>query len=148
MKLRDARITMLVGEDGLKIELYDGVSSVHYAEVRLTPEQFAQALGRLGNTHCTAEVYNLEKLNKRHEHKMFEFELPYDPMWKDRVKVASEAVLKVCPEGWEPDLHFMSQGSFFNKDGKPWARTAIRRWVEMDEEQYEQFKKEREARGY
>ena len=132
MKLSDGRITILFGDDGLRIEVRDGKASTMFARIKLNQKQSCQALSRLGHTPCKIEVYGLDKVGKKHENKTFEFEMPEknEYLYGDPQKaLAVVTVKKVCPEGWEPDLYFSSQNSFFEKNGKPWARTTIRRWV-------------------
>jgi len=128
MKIKDGRITMLASEFGMRIELHDNEASTTFAVVTLSPKQLSQALGRLGYTECKIEVANLDIVGKKMEHEKFEFEVPKDPSWRNKDLVRQTA-LRACPEGWKPDLSFSSQGSFFKKDGKDYARTTIRRWV-------------------
>jgi hypothetical protein len=61
-----------------------------------------------------------------------EFEVP---KWNTDIsdkEQAMELAKEHCPYGWTPDLYFNSQDSFFYKDKKRFARTTIRRWVEID----------------
>ena len=129
MKLKDGRITMLVGEDGMKIKIHDNDASITFARIKLTPIQLAQALGRLGYTECEIEVHLLDKVGKKMEHKTIEFELPETNTLFRNKDMAEKVCVEYCPEGWVPDLYFGSQGSFFTKDGKQYARTTIRRWI-------------------
>ncbi len=129
MKLRDGRITILSDNEGVDIELRDYGSSIDFVKVRLTSEQFTKALSRLSFTECEVEVFHLDLVGKTQIHKNFEFEMPDGVSFKDEKKVAEEIVKRDCPEGWEPDLYFGSQNSFFTKDDKKYARTIIRRWV-------------------
>jgi hypothetical protein len=82
---------------------------------------------------CQFSVIGLEKIGKRHQHKTFEFPIP---VGRNKIK-AREIVSSICPEGWVPDKEFNSQDSFFIKDGEYWARTIIRRWVDIDLEKQE-----------
>ena len=129
MKLKNGRITMLASEDGMKIELHDNDASITFAHIKLTPIQLAQALSRLGYTECKIEVHLLDKIGKKMKNKKFTFELPETNTFRN-MDMAKKIAIESCPEGWEPDLHFGSQGSFFTKDGKQYARTTIRRWVD------------------
>ena len=130
MELNDGRITILVDENGCKIEIKDNDANVTMVRVNLTVEQFCQAMGRLGNTKCEKlEVFGLDKIGKKMENKHFEFPFDRKCEWSERGEVAYEEALKVCPEGWYPDKYFGSQNSFFIKDGQEYARVIIRRWV-------------------
>jgi len=129
----DGQITILADEDGVKIELIDNTSFLPFAQVKLNPKQFCQAMSRLAHTPCEKmEVFNLDNVGKNLEHKSFEFEMP-DNQYRNK-EVAKDILQKICPEGWKPDLYFDSQGSFFVRDDKPYARTRLRRWVEQSEE--------------
>ena len=129
MKLDNAKITIMVDQSRTTIELHDSKSSILIASIELTAEQFCRAIGRGAYTECVIEMNDsLHLLNKTMENKYFEFEIP-DVGYKEEQRVAKEQVIKLCPEGWEPDLYFASQDSFFRKDEKSFARCTIRRWV-------------------
>jgi hypothetical protein len=131
MKLNCA-ITILINREGTTIELYDKDSCVVFADVKLTSEQFVEALSRLAHTECECEVHGIDKLGKKMEHKQFEFELPEKNIYsKDREKLAAIAqkLLDETGEGWVCSDYFGSKGSFFTRDEKPYARATVRRWV-------------------
>ena len=129
MKLKEGKITLLFEHENLIIELIDGLSSTHFAKVRLSAKQTMKAFSRLGYCPCEITVRNLDKVGKRMKHKKLEFEIPRDTesREKDAVKLAKAH----CPVGWTPDLYFNSQDSFFYKDKKHFAKTTIRRLVEV-----------------
>lgn len=133
MKLKKAAISIFISQEGTRIELYDWTSGQFFAEIKLTPEQLSMALSRLSHTPCEIEIWNQDKINKQHEHKPMEFEMPRTE-WKTKKEEAGKIAKEVCPEGWVPDCYFGSQGSFFEKDGKSYARCTIRRWVTDEEE--------------
>ncbi len=125
----DGKITMLFGEDGLRIEVQDETSSLTFIRIKLNAEQTCQVMSRLANTPCEkVEVYGLDKINKKMEHKQFEFEIPNDLNYKNRKERCCEIVKGICPKGWEPDYYFESQTSFFSKNDKDYARCIIRKW--------------------
>jgi len=130
MKLKEAAITILVNEDGATIELYDKEASIQFAEIKLTAEQFCQAVSRLAHTPCQISVYNLDNIGKTMEHRSFEFAVP-QKIWDSpnhREKIA-EYARKICPKGWVSSDYFNSQNSFFIKNEKRMAQCIIRRWV-------------------
>jgi hypothetical protein len=134
----NGKITFLCNKEGATIELHDDDASVTFARVRLTAEQLCQALGRLAYTECYAmEVRGLDKVGMKMENKEFVFEVPDDlPYQREkRNEILSSILQKICPEGWIPSILFNSQNSFFTKDGKYYARTTIRRWVQIDRNQ-------------
>jgi hypothetical protein len=63
------------------------------------------------------------------ESKSFEFKLPEGTDYHNQKQQAINTVMNTCPESWEPDTSFSSQGSFFTKGEEKWAKTTIRRWV-------------------
>ncbi len=143
MKIKDARITLLAdsgnppgGEPGVTIELHDYDASVMFAKVTLTPEQWVSAMSRLGYVECEIEVYGLDKLGKKMINEPFEFCLGKSSKYtaSELKDVAIEMVKEACPDGWIADSYFQSQDSFFFKDGETWARTTIRKWVDVEDE--------------
>jgi hypothetical protein len=130
MKLKDARVTFLVGDGGATIEFYDAEACITFAKATLTADQLCQALSRLMHTPCKMELHNLDKVGKTMEYQELIFEIPEPLFYKgERNETAKKLAIKNCPEGWKPELYFGSQQSFFNRDGKHMARCNIRRWV-------------------
>ena len=134
MKIEDGRITILVSGERITIELKDSESSTTFCKIELTAEQFATALGRLSYTRCESmELFGLEKLGKKLENKYFEFEVLDDTSGSTQPYLNQEclrALKKAGMEEWVSDNYYTSQNSFFNKDGKKYARVTIRRWTE------------------
>ena len=128
MKLKDGRISILADKGGVKIELYDLTAGRTFAVISLTPEQFTQALSRLMYTECEIALHNLDIVGKTMKMDRLTFELPTGTDYKNRTDIAVKLAIEKCPEGWEPDLYFNSQESFFTKDDKNYARTVIRKW--------------------
>ena len=127
MEIKDGRISILCGEDCVEISLHDSDASITFANVKMKPEQFCQALSRLIHTKCEKmEVNGLEKVGKKMEHREIVF--PINGKYRDK-GAALAVVDKYCPAGWVASRYFGSQGSFFTRDGKEYARTTIRRWV-------------------
>jgi hypothetical protein len=128
-----AGITMLFDHNGLTIEVEDNLSHCQFVTIRLDAEQTCKALSRLGLTPCIIEVGGLTKVGKKMEWETFEFEIPSDlEIYSDEGrKILNDLADKACPEGWEISNYFGSRDSFFIKDDKSFARTTIRRWVEV-----------------
>ena len=132
MKLEKASIKLLVGRDGTTIEIRDEKSGAMFCELQLTNDQLASALSRMGHTPCEASVYGLDKLNKQQEVDTFEFEAFKGARSSDAdtlVEMAKSALYSADMSEWKPDSYFSSQNSFFEKDGKRFARVTIRRWI-------------------
>ena len=130
----NGKITILLDEKGMRIEVRDADSGIKFLIVGLTPKQATQAMGRLANTECeNCEVYNLDKVGKVLELKQHTFELVGDINYQSRDEVAYFFAKQTCPKGWEPDRYFRSQNSFFSENGRNYARCTIRRWVDKSE---------------
>ena len=126
----DFTITMLSGDDGVKMEIRDKASRVIFFRCKLTPEQFCQAMGRRGDTQVEeASVHQLDKVGKQKEQETLRFRMP-DFNFMTRKEVAHREALRICPEGWEPSNYYGSQGSFYVVDGEEYATTIISRWVD------------------
>lgn len=132
MKIK-GQLTILCDKNGVKIEMRDDDARVMFAEVLVTPENFTAALGRLAEVDCEIEVRGLDKVGKVHECERLEFEIPKELSGATRglgFNALKNRAYKACPDGWTPDIYFGSKGSFFEKDGKQFARCTIRRWSE------------------
>lgn len=126
-----ARVSLSINGDhygGTKLKIEDAASSLQFLEIKITDKQLALILSRMCSVECEAKVNLLDKIGKKMEHKPFEFEMPKKSQWRDK-KIAKVLAVKNVPDGWEPDMYFGSQDSFFKKDDKEYARTTIRRWV-------------------
>jgi hypothetical protein len=128
MEIKNAAISILINENYTTIELYDEDAATQFAEVTLTPAQLSQALSRICNTKCKIEVNGLDHVGKTMKHKTFQFEIPEKYDYDNKSLIAAKYALKACPEGWESDMYFNSQNSFYKEDGKQFARCTIRRW--------------------
>lgn len=132
----DARIDIFCGRDGFEINIHDDEAGIKMLALKMTPENFTAALGRLAHAKCeSAKAYGLELVGKAQEREAIEFVVPdlgrHD---SDELKrVASKLAEEYCAQekpGWKPDNYYNSRDSFFRKDGLQYARTFIRRWVE------------------
>ncbi len=130
MKLK-ANLTFLINSDKTRIEIEDDEAHAILCIIELTPAQLSTLLSRTTRMDCEMEVFDLNKIGKKHGNKTFVFELP-DANYMNRKEVAIETIKTVCPDGWTPDIYFGSQNSFFRQDGKEFARVTIRRWVDKD----------------
>ena len=127
------RTTSNHGPDTIRVTIEDKDAAVQFAEATLTLEQYALLITGLACVPCEVEAGGLEHVGKKMEHRVHEFPLLTEPSYRDNEAAVKRRAVETCPEGWVPDLYFGVQGSYFVKDGKPWARCTIRRWVEKDE---------------
>ncbi len=128
MKINEPQITTSFERSGLIIKLRDDTSSNDIAEIKISAKNLALAFSGLYGVECEAKIFNIDKINKKMEHKKFEFEIGKDSFF-NRKEIAIEKIKNTCPEGWIPDMYFSSQDSFFTKNEKDYARCTIRRWV-------------------
>ena len=129
----DGKITILIGPDCTKIEIRDSEAAITFVRIKLTPHQLSEALSRIKDTPCEIKVNGIERVGKIHECESFEFSIPdsietskYCSGYRGLVKDYAQ---KICPYGWTSDATFNSKDSFFDKEGKPWAKCTIRRWI-------------------
>lgn len=133
----DAGITILFNNDGLKIEVHDRDSSICFLKICLTPKQTMWALSRLVDVDCKAECRNFDLVGKKMEWKTFKFPLPdgkhnYELSKREIINICHKSMLSAGleKEGWISSDYFGGQDSFFDVNGKSWARTTIRRWID------------------
>jgi len=119
-------ITFLPSQEGTTIKVRCETSKITFLEVTLTNDQLAAMMSRLANTECELKVKGIDKIGKQHEHQTFEFECDK----KENVEWICEMAMTRDGFGdWTSDQHYGSQNSFFQRDGKNFARTIIRRWI-------------------
>lgn len=128
MKLK-WKITFLANRDYTTIEIEDDDANVNFVKVKLTPEQLSMILWRQACVDCELEVMWLEKVWKKHENKSFEFEIPESLRSSRRTKELNNIANSQLKDWWISNDSYSSQGSFFSKDGKYYARATIRRWI-------------------
>lgn len=133
MILKKASITFLVDRDNrTSIDIHDDEANINFVRIELTNDQLVSALSRLGNTPCErVEVVGLNKVGKKMEHKILEFEIPdrYIGKWKTDQSLLERLANNACSKGWKPDHYYNSQETFFNKNGKNYCKVTIRRYV-------------------
>ena len=129
----NGKISILINREFTTIELYDADSSTTFASIRLTSDQLSSALSRIAYTDCSVELNGMDKVGKKMEWKSFEFELPRNYMSgrdnSEELTNIAQSLLDKTKEGWVSENYFASQNTFFEKDGKPYARCTVRRWV-------------------
>jgi len=143
----DAKVTVLLDERGMRIEIMDANSGVRFCKVRMNPKATCAAMGRLAHTPGKADVRDLDKVGKYLIFKPLVFEIPDCESWdKERHELAVKEAERLCPAGWEADKSFNSQDSFWMADGKCMAKTTIRAYVGKKE--HAEWKTEREKNGW
>jgi hypothetical protein len=134
MNISISRVHCSDGDDYIKVSLEDEKSGITFAVANVPMKGFAECLTGLSYVDCEGEVMGLDNVGKTMESDKIEFEIycsGYGDERKDAAKKEVEKYLKkhLKGEGWESSNYFGSQDSFFNKDGKQYAQTTIRRYV-------------------
>ena len=126
----DLKLTILCDRNEVRIEIEDKASSLRIAEITVQPKDFTAMLGRLACVPAQGSVLISDDIGKTMEVDEIAFPIDYSGYSHEVKKEAAEkSAVQHCPKGWQPDLYFGSQNSFFVKDGQQYARAVIRRWV-------------------
>ena len=132
MKEIKAKISLFIDRDETMIQVVDSDSGVTFLEMHLTNEQTCQMLSRLSRVEVEkATVRGLDLIGKKMECSEFEFEIPeslYEYKNRDPKELKRVADSNLT-DGWIADPCFIRKNCFFEKDGKFYARTTIRRWI-------------------
>jgi hypothetical protein len=125
--------------DHVRIEIKDKKSRLPVAIIELTYEQFGLIISGRDTwikDGVPATLFQSDNHGKNAINKTFEFEIPFDCTYENRKKITCDTVLKVCPDGWYPDLNFNSRDSFRvdYENNKHYAKTTIRSYVDDEEE--------------
>ncbi len=128
MKLK-GKISLFINSGITTIEIEDDNANTTFLKVELTEENIVAALSRQFNVACDLFVSGLDRIGKKHECNVFEFEIPENlTSSKDEDELQKLAQSQLS-DGWVAEKYFSSQRSFFRKDGKSYARCTIRRYV-------------------
>ena len=132
MKEIKAKISLFIDRDETMIQVVDSDSGVTFLEMHLTNEQTCQMLSRLSRVEVEkATVRGLDLIGKKMESSDYEFEIPksiYECGNRDSKELKRIADSNLT-DGWSALSYFGGKNSFFEKDGKFYARTTIRRWI-------------------
>lgn len=120
------------GCDYISIEINDEDARIQFCDIHIKLADFATAITGLYSP-CEFAVRGLENVGKKREHKTIEFPVPGKSMYSLQKEGAIEAAKAYTPEGWIASEHYGSQDSCFMRDGQPWARTTIFRWIEKED---------------
>lgn len=120
--------------DGIRIELIDENSHIHFLELKMTLADFTKAVTGQGYIPMEFTVRGLENVGLVKEQLPLTFPLPPDTNFSSEKEVAKELAHKHCYEGYQPSLYFGSQTSFSTKNGVRVARTTQFRYVEPKDE--------------
>ena len=132
MKEIKAKISLFISQDETVIQVVDSDSGITFLEMYLTNEQTCKMLSRLSQVDVEkSTVRGLDLIGKKLECSDFEFEITeslYEYKNRDPKELKRVADSNLT-DGWIADPYFIRKNSFFEKDGKFYARTTIRRWI-------------------
>lgn len=130
-KLTISRPISSTGEKIIEISVYDDEACIEFLEIGISLGNFAECLTGLSRVECEMEFRGLQNVGKMRETRPLEFEI-HGPRYQiNKADVIDEAK-KYTPDGWTASEYYGSQGSFFSRDGKHYARTKISRWVDKE----------------
>jgi len=118
------------GDDKKKIliTIKDTSSRIRFCDIEIDYDKFTKCITGLSEVECDFVTRSLNDVGKTKEQLEMVFKLPtsYYTMGKDRIIFIAKNKI---PSGWSCNLFFNSQDSFFNIDGRKYARTTIYRWI-------------------
>lgn len=116
--------------DVIKIELRDPRAVVRFAQIEMTPHQFAMAITGLSAIEVDSELQGLEKVGKVRVHEA-RSKLCTDPMCNyDRRKQEKWLLINAQEESWELDTYLGSQDSISHTPEGPVLNYSVSRWEE------------------
>ena len=95
--------------EGVRIEITDEASVVHFLEVNMDVTEFARALMGLGEQNCEFKLRGIDVVGKRREHKQLLIDVPAGVVMRRDVKGAEEVLAAHEVDGWiapEPEALF------------------------------------------
>lgn len=113
----------------IRIAVRDDDACIEFLELKISLENFSEALTGLGNTECEMVTRGLENVGKLREQDTLVFPMP-ESDYSNRKEVAAFVAQKQAPEGWTADSYFDSQDSFQTINDVEMAKTQILRWVD------------------
>ncbi len=118
------------GKEKIAIKLKDVDAVLSPIEIEIGYEEFALAITGMSSVECEFEATFLDRIGKQRESMILAFEMPSHFNACRNKDVARERAAEAAPEGWVFEKNFSSQNSFYEEDGKRYARTNAYRWVD------------------
>lgn len=122
------------GSQYISIKVKDIDAGIEFLNIKIPYAEFTQCLTGLAYQDCEFDIRGVENIGKKLETDTISFEVfrsYYKRDDEELIYLAEEAT----PPGWICSKYFGSQSSFFMSEGKKFARTSIRRWVEKSKEE-------------
>jgi len=113
----------------VRITITDTDANIDFAEINLSLEEIAEALLGLAHVECEITTHDLKNVGKTREMDTLIVKFPEEINYPTK-QDAHDFAIQQMPETWELRDSFTSQKSFFEENGKKYARANIIRWVE------------------
>ena len=130
----NGKLTISKNNKGIvNVELTDEVSGIRVVSVEMPIVNFAEALFGLAYQDCSFELSpNCEYIGHNRISKPLVAEIKTIGNKKEAIIALKEAI-KEYPE-WQSNFNLSSHNSFYNSDGKAFARTSMYKYVPVDSE--------------
>ena len=117
------------GSRKISITVKDKDARIRFLDIEIDYDKFAECITGLSEIECTMKVRGLENVGKNIETMTVEFGISGPQYNIDKEDIIMQAK-EHTPEGWTCSTYFGSKSSFFEIDGKDFARTTASRWVD------------------
>lgn len=132
-KITISRPTFGDGSESIVIRLTDKNALVQFAEVNISPRDFAMALTGLSELPVEIEANHLEKVGKVRER---EIRQAVCPRHYRKDELSDWLLTNAQEDGWILDAGLRSQGSVLNnQDGSVTLNYSVTRWVDAEDGQ-------------
>lgn len=128
MKKLEGKVTISKSFNGkVYFSLEDNNSEIKFVEVELSMVDFTNAMFGLALRPCKYIVKGLDKVGKQYIQEEYIFEIEgYGN--KEAARKIAQNLSEQDPQ-WDYSTYFDSQGSFFKKDGKYYAKTTRYKYI-------------------
>ena len=127
-KLTISRPVYGCGKEKISIQVRDVDAHIRFLDIEIDLDKFTKCITGLSEIECTATLRGIENVGKKRETMAIEVEIPKN-IYTNRKETAYVLAKKCTPKGWQCSKFFGSQSSFFEREGKSYAKTTATRWV-------------------
>ncbi len=118
----------------VRVYVRDQESRTVFAALRLSPEDFADALFGLAETHCELDVHGLDRIGKRRVSESRQIEVLGEAKIYKRDNLRAWLRENAQEPGWILDDYLGTQGSVLYRDGKVLLNYRVYKFVDVAEE--------------
>lgn len=122
--------SILTDDKNVEIEIKDNYGTGFQGKLIIPINLFMKAFAqRLVGQKCIFHINNLDKIGLEYIREEITCEIP--DTYDNRKENAIKYIIEATPDGWIPCLYFDSQGSFYRKEDKLFAKTTMIKWIEQ-----------------